>query len=390
MLRAILHFDADAFFASVEQAADRHLRGQPVAVGGLHRGIVASASYEARRYGVYTPMPMARARRLCPKLIVVPPNFSLYEQFSAHIFGMAEELTPVIEKQSVDEGYLDLTGTQGCLGRKPDAVAEKLRRDVKDWLKVTISQGLARNKLLSQIAGKLHKPNGLTIVPPREAEELAFLHPLAVKWLPGVGPVGEKLFHSAGLTCIGQVARMPLGWLTELVGHTARQLRDFACNIDTRPVVSTPPEALSYGHQETFEEDTADAGFVDAMLRRLVDKAFARVRADGKQVRTVTVKIRYTDMDEHQGQMSFPEPTDVEEHAYPLLSQLLKRLWDRRVRLRMVQVKLSNVYSGFSQLDLFGEKERRRQVAVACEAIRARFGPRAMMRGHDWRVLTGP
>jgi DNA polymerase-4 len=388
MLRAILHFDADAFFASVEQAADRHLRGRPVAVGGLHRGIVASASYEARRYGVYTPMPMARARRVCPQLIVVPPKFSLYEQFSTHIFGMAEELTPVIEKQSVDEGYLDLTGTQACLRREPDAVAEKLQRDVKDWLKVTISQGLARNKLLSQIAGKLHKPNGLTVVPPREADELAFLHPLPVKWLPGVGQVGETLFHSAGLSRVGQVARMPLGWLTELAGNTARQLRDFARNIDNRPVVSTPPEALSYGHQETFEEDTVDAAFVDAMLHKLADKAFARVRADGKQIRTVTVRIRYTDMDEHQGQMSLPEPTDVEEHVYPLLSQLLKRLWDRRVRLRMVQVKLSNVYSGFSQLDLFGVKERQRKLAVTCETIRERFGRRALMRGHDWRLET--
>jgi DNA polymerase-4 len=385
-MRTLVHFDADAFFAAVEQAADPHLRGKPVAVGGLHRGIVASASYEARKFGIYTPMPISRAKRLCPKLVVVPVRFELYEQFSGHIFGLAEEITPVIEKQSVDEGYLDLTGTRACLKREPDEVAEKLRRDVKDWLKLTISQGLARTKLLCQIASKLHKPNGLTIVPPRDADELAFLHPLPVKWLPGIGPTASRLFNSAGLTRIGQVAEMPIPWLSELAGSGARTLRDFARNIDDRPVVTTRADSLSYGHQETFAEDTVDADFVRATLCRLVDEAFSRLRADGKQARTVTVKIRYTDMDEHQGQMSLPEPTDVETHAYPLLNRLLDRLWDRRVRLRMVYVRLSNIYEGFSQLDLFGIKERERNLAITCEAIREKFGPRGLMRMHDWEL----
>lgn len=386
--RIVLHLDADAFFASVEQAADPRLRNKPIAVGGLHRGIVASASYEARRYGIFTPMPVARARRLCPKLVVVPPRFELYEQFSTNIFGLAEEITPIIEKQGVDEGYLDITGSRACLRREPDAVAEKLRRDVKDWLKVTISQGLARNKLLSQIGSKLYKPDGLTIIPPDEEHELAFLHPLPVNWLPGIGDVAAKLLQSAGLTLIGQVAKMPLDWLGELLGVAAGQVRDFARNIDDRPVETTRPDAKSYGHQETFAADTTDAAFIDATLRKLADEAFEQVRADGKQIRTVTVKIRYTDMDEHQGQMSLSEPTDVEDHAYPVLSRLLARLWDRRVRLRMVQVKLSNVYSGFSQLDLFGVKERQRRLAVTCEEIRRKHGAKGLMRMHDWKLET--
>lgn len=383
-MRHVVHFDADAFFASVEQAADRSLRGKPVAVGGLHRGIVASASYEARKFGIYTPMPVSRARRLCPNLTVVPVRFDLYEQFSANIFGLADEITPAVEKQGVDEGYLDITGTRACLKREPDEVAEKFRRDVKDWLKVTISQGLARTKLLSQIASKLHKPDLLTIIPPDESHELGFLHPLPVKWLPGIGPTTDQLMASAGLTRIGQVAQMPLGWLAELVGSGARQLRDFARNIDDRPVVTTLPEALSYGHQETFGEDTTDFALIDAKLRQLTDEAMSRVRADGKQIRTVTVKIRYTDMDEHQGQMSLREPTDVEVMVYPLVTQILRRVWDRRVRIRMVQVKLSNVYSGFSQLDLFGVKQRQLDLAAACENIRHRFGDKALMRAHDW------
>jgi DNA polymerase-4 len=385
-MRTIIHFDADAFFASVEQAADKSLRGKPVVVGGLHRGIVASASYEARRFGIYTPMPVSRARRLCPNLIIVPVRFDLYEQFSANIFGLADEITPVVEKQGVDEGYLDLTGTRACLKREPDELAEKFRRDVKDWLKVTISQGLSRTKLLSQIASKLNKPDLLTVIPPDEQRELAFLHPLPVKWLPGIGPTTDKLMASAGLTCIGQVARMPLGWLAELVGSGASQLRDFARNIDERPVETTQPEALSYGHQETFGEDSTDFAMIDAKLRQLADEAMSRARADGKQVRTVTVKIRYTDMDEHQGQMSLREPTDVEMLIYPLVTQILRRIWDRRVRIRMVQVKLSNVYSGFSQLDLFGVKQRQRDLAATCESIRSRFGTKALMRAHDWML----
>lgn len=383
---SILHLDADAFFASVEQAADRHLRGRPVVVGGLHRGIVASASYEARRYGIYTPMPISAARRLCPNVIVVPVRFDLYEQFSANIFGLAEEMTPLVEKQGVDEGYLDMTGTVGCLKREPEQAAEKLRRDVKSWLKVTISQGLARTKLLSQIASKRNKPDGLTVIPPQPEQEIAFLHPLPVQWLPGIGPAAATLLNSAGLTRIGQVADMPMDCLSDLVGSAALQLRDFARNIDNRRVVPTRPEALSYGHQETFQEDTTDVALIDATLRKLADEAFVRLRAGGKQMRTVTVKIRYTDMDEHQGQLSLPEPTDVEAQVYPLLSRLLQRLWDRRVRLRMVQVKLSNIYSGFSQLDLFGVRQKQHDLAVTCQAIRDRFGTRGLMRAHDWML----
>jgi DNA polymerase-4 len=385
-MRILTHFDADAFFASVEQAADRHLRGKPVVVGGLHRGIVASASYEARQYGIYTPMPVTQARRLCPKLIIVPVRFELYEQFSTLIFGMAQELTPLVEKQSVDEGYLDLTGTKACLKREPQELAEKLRRDVKDWLKVTISQGVARTKLLSSIASKVKKPNGLTVIPANAAAELEFLHPLPVKWLPGIGGVTAKVMESAGLTRIEQVAAMPLPFLRELLGEPAGQIRDFARNIDHRRVTPNAPEALSYGHQETFQEDTTDLAIVDATLRRLADHAFERVRGDRKQIRTVTVKLRYTDMDEHQGQLSLPEPTDVETQAYPLITRLLNRLWDRRVRLRMVSVKLSNVYAGFSQLDLFGVKQKQKDLALACQEIRQRFGPRGLMRAHDWEL----
>jgi DNA polymerase-4 len=377
----IMHLDADAFFASVEQAADRHLRNRPVVVGGEHRGIVASASYEARSFGIRTPMPIARARRMCNQLVIVPPRFELYEQFSENIFGMIEELSPLVERQSIDEGYVDLTGLSTVMKKDPETVADTLRHNIQDWLKVTVSQGLARNKLLSQIASKLHKPNGLTRVHPNH--ELAFLHPLSPRWLPGIGEVGAGLLQSAGLARIGQVACMPLGWLRELFGQQARQLRDFARNIDDRAVVPRPTAAQSYGHQHTFPEDTVDMAFVDATLRRLTDQAVIRMRQDGKQARTIAVKLRYTDMAERQGQMTLAEPCDVETLFYPLVTRLRTRLWDRRVRLRMVHITVSRIYSGFSQLDLFGHKQRDRALAVAAQCIRDKFGSRALMRSHS-------
>ncbi len=383
MERAILHLDADAFFASVEQAADRHLRRRPIVVGGEHRGIVASASYEARQFGIYTPMPIARARRLCAQLVIVPPHFELYEQFSNHIFGMTEELTPLVERQGIDEGYADLSGLVR-LRREPSDVAARLRSHVADWLKVTISLGVARNKLLSQIASKLHKPNGLTVIPPRRERELSFLHPLPPRWLPGVGQVGAQLFQSAGIARIAQVAALPLGYLRELWGHQAVQLRDYANNIDDRPVVTEGAAARSYGHQETFHSDTTDRVFIDATLRRLVDRAVIRVRADGVQIRTLSVKLRYTDMAECQGQLSLAEPSDIETDVYPLATRLLDRLWTRRVRLRMVQIKLSNIYRGFRQMDLYGHKQRNHDIATVTHTIREKFGGRALMRSHDW------
>ena len=385
-MRAILHFDADAFFASVEQAVDRRLRGRPIAVGALHRGIVCSASYEARRLGIYTPMPVSQAQRSCPQLIVIPPHFELYEQFSNNIFGLAGEMTPIIEKQGADEGYLDLTGTRGGWDADPLAVTQRFQRTVQDWLKVTISQGLARNKLLSQIASKLYKPNGLTIIPPERSRELEFLHPLPAKWLPGVGAKCEQRLRLAGLNCIGQVASASLDRLAAVVGSLAWQLHDFAWNIDERAVVTTRADALSYGHQETFDEDTTDTAFVYAKLCQLADHAFVRLREDRKQIRTVTVKLRDARMNERQGQLSLDEPTDVETQVYPLLKRLLERLWNGRVRLRMAQVKLSKVYSGFGQLDLFGQKQKQHELAVTCQKVRERFGWQAMMRWHDWQL----
>src|SRR5713101_6482405 len=220
-MRAIVHLDADAFFASVEQAADARLRGKPIAVGGEKRGIIASASYEARKFGIYTPMPTTMARRLCPKLILLPGDFEKYELFSRLMFSYAYDFTPDVEIGSIDEGYFDLSGT-----RKPAlSIAETIRHAIRQSLKLSVSEGIGSNKLISQIASKLQKPAAFQFVPP--GQEAQFLSLLANKWLPGVGPKLAGQFNAAGLARIGQIAHTPVEMLGLLAGRLAPQLRNF-------------------------------------------------------------------------------------------------------------------------------------------------------------------
>src|SRR6185503_11966542 len=238
------HLDADAFFASVEQAADARLRGKPIAVGGETRGIVASASYEARKFGIYTPMPTTMARRLCPKLIMVPGDFEKYELFSRLMFSYVYDFTPDVEIGSIDEGYFDLTGV-----RKPAVhVAETVQHAIRQALKLSVSEGIGANKLVSQIASKLRKPAAFEFVP--AGYEAEFLSPLANKWLPGIGPKVSTQFNAAGLACIGQIAGTPVELLGLLIGSRALQLRNFARGIDERPVIPVRAPAKSYGEQE--------------------------------------------------------------------------------------------------------------------------------------------
>jgi DNA polymerase-4 len=218
--RSILHLDADAFYASVEQAADSRLRGKAMAVGGASRGVIASASYEARARGVRTAMPTSRARRLCPELILVPGDFAKYERFSQLMFSYAYDLTPDVEICSIDEGYFDLSGQ--AKGHPRDSAA-KLSEAIRQSLKITISQGLASTKFASQVASKLKKPNAYLEVAPGQERE--FLAPLPSRWLPGIGTRSEPLYLQAGLARIEQVAALELDDLELLAGSSASSLQ---------------------------------------------------------------------------------------------------------------------------------------------------------------------
>jgi nucleotidyltransferase/DNA polymerase involved in DNA repair len=384
----IVHLDADAFFASVEQAADVRLRGKPVAVGGLKRGVVTSASYEARRLGIYTAMPTAKARKLCPSLITVSGDFERYEKFSRLMFSYAYDHTPVVEVASIDEGYFDLKGNYKRSARE---VAELIRTAIRQSLKISVSEGIARNKLVSAVASKLKKPSCFIEI--RDGREREFLFPLENKWLPGVGPAMAKTLNQAGLVRIGQIAEVSPQQLSLFAGKGARQLWEFARGIDDRLVIPEAPAAKSWSSQETFTEDVTNEDWVLAKLRSITDRLFGKVRAEGKTVRTIEVRLRYNDFDDCRRSESLEEPTDLETDCYSVLSRLLKKAWQRRVSLRLVSVKLSGVYGvifqcGLPLLNAGFDSAQRQRLSPILDRIKGRYGNSAIMRGHDLFLQT--
>jgi DNA-directed DNA polymerase III PolC len=390
MARTIVHLDADAFFASVEQAADTRLRGKPVAVGGTSRGIIASASYEARKFGVYTPMPTALARKLCPKLIVLPGHYDLYEEFSNGMFAYAYDFTPEVERTSIDEGYFELTANR----KKPAVeIARIISQAIRQSLKITVSEGVASNKLISQIASKLHKPAALESVP--EGQEKQFIQPLPNRWLPGIGPKASARLNAAGLAQIRHVAATPVEMLELVLGRQAMLLRQFAHGIDERPLVPAREPQKTFSQQETFAADLTDEEYVAATLRRMADELFAKVRAEQRTIRTLTVTVRYNDRAEDQVSESLLEPTDLETEVYARLQALLKKAWKRRVSLRLVSLKLSNLYDGRFRSDLpltvpLQRLEAQSRLAVVVDQLRQLHGRKIILRGHDFRLLHPP
>ena len=390
MSRTIVHLDADAFFASVEQAADTRLRGKPVAVGGESRGIIASASYEARKFGIYTPMPTAQARRLCPKLIVLPGHYDLYEEFSNGMFAFAYDFTPDVERTSIDEGYFDLTANRKKSGIE---IALTISKAIRQSLKITVSEGVASNKLISQIASKLNKPAAFESVP--GGQEKQFIQPLPNRWLPGIGPKTSARLNAAGLAKIRHVAATPVEMLELVLGRQAITIRQFAHGIDERPLVPAREPQKSYSHQETFASDLTDEEYIAATLRRMADDLFAKVRAEQRTIRTMTVTVRYNDRAEDHVSESLLEPTDLETEVYDRLQAMMKKAWKRRVSLRLVSLKLSNLYDGRFRSDLpltvpmqrLGAQSR---LAAVVDELRSSHGRSIILRGHDFRLLSPP
>jgi DNA polymerase-3 subunit alpha len=387
--KSIVHLDADAFFASVEQASDVRLRGKPIAVGGEKRGIIASASYEARKFGVYTPMPTVKARKLCPTLIVLPGDYDRYEHFSKWMFSYAYDFTPDVEQTSIDEGYFDLSGSR----KAPAEIARIIRKAIGQSLKISVSEGIGVNKLVSQIASKFNKPAAFAEVPP--GRETFFLHPLPNKWLPGIGPKTAVRLNAAGLARIGQIAATPLDMLHLLMGKAAATLRDQANGIDNRPLIPAREPQKTFSQQETFGRDLIDEEYLEATLRRMADNLFAKVREEGRSIRTLTVKVRYNDMDEDQVSESLMEPTDLETDTYTRLHVMLKAAWKRRVSVRLVSLKLSNVYHGRFRHELALDAPAQRQdarerLALVIDGLRQAQGHSVILRGHDFRLREAP
>lgn len=382
-LPTIVHLDADAFFVSCELARRPELRGKKCAVGGRERGIISSASYEARACGVYTPMPSQRALRVCPDLILLPHTAGLYGRVSREMFDRCESLTPLVQRNSIDEGYLDL-GPCGCsTGREIEIRVRGLQARLWNELQIPVSFGLASNKLVAQIASKLRKPQGFVVVAP--GTEAEFLAPLPIGKLPGVGAKTEaELTGRHGLRWIGDVLTRSDAELEAIFGRGWREMQRAARGEDDRPVETESDDAKSYSQQETFGRDLADAAEVERTLKGMVDDLLAKVRRDGKRVRTMTLKVRYPDFSQESHGQSLATATDLEAPFYPLVAPLLRAAWRKRRPLRLVSVRFSNVEEGGGQLEMFAENdEKRRRLAQVLDRInRAGHGP-VVRHGHQ-------
>ncbi|HSY53677.1 MAG TPA: DNA polymerase IV, partial [Opitutaceae bacterium] len=343
-LPTIVHLDADAFFVACEQALEPSLRGKKCAVGGRERGIISSASYEARACGVYTPMPTARALKVCPDLIMIPHTPGLYGRVSQRMFDLCETLTPVVQRNSIDEGYLDLTPCGFKTQAAVEAAVHALQQRIWDELQITASFGLAASKLVAQIASKLRKPRGFVMVPP--GEEKDFLSPLSIGRLPGIGTKTEAALAKHGLNFVHELFLRSESELSAILGRDWRNLLLLARGIDERPVETEEAEAKSYSQQETFAADVGDFAEIERVAKRMLDELMRKVRADGKRVRTMTVKIRYPNFAQEAHGHSLAVASDLEAPFYPLVNPLLRAAWKKRRPLRLVSVRLSGVEDG--------------------------------------------
>jgi len=386
-LPTIVHLDADAFFVSCELARRPELRGKRCAVGGgPQRGIIASASYEARAVGVYTPMPTARALRVCPDLILLTHHGEHYARTSQAMFDLCETLTPFVQRNSIDEGYLDL-GPCGCGSvEEVDARVRGLVARIWEELQIPVSIGIGTSLLVSQIASKLQKPRGFVTVP--VGAEAAFLAPLPVEQLPGIGKKTAVVVKARGLRTIGDILRKTDNELAAVFGRDWRQVAAWARGIDTRRVETAQAEAKSYSQQETFRVDRGFGEFeeIERVLKRMLDELLVKLRADRKRARTLTVKVRYPDFTNCSHAQSLPDPSDIESPFYPLLGQLLRAAWTRRSQpLRLVSVRLSGLTEGPAQLDLFTHEAetKRRNLAAVVDKLNATSRKTLVRHGHD-------
>jgi len=379
---SILHADLDAFFASVEQRDDPRLRGRPVIVGG---GVVLAASYEAKAYGVQTAMGGARARRLCPHAVVVPPRMSAYSDASKAVFEVFEDVAPVVEGLSIDEAFLDVSGMERSVG-SPVEIAERLRREVRARVGLPITVGVARTKFLAKVASAVAKPDGLLAVPPDE--ELAFLHPLPVERLWGVGPVMARKLRERGITTVRQVAFLPESILVSMLGQASgRHLHALAHNLDPRPV-RRRRRRRSIGSQRARGRAPWSPASVDADLVTLVDRVARRMRKAGRAGRTVVLRLRFDDYSRATRSFTLTDPTASTERilatARTLFAAALPTIEQRG--LTLVGIAVANLDDADAlQLVLPLDGRDTGALDAVIDLVRERFGTEAITRA----VLLG-
>lgn len=376
--RRILHVDMDSFFVSVELLTRQDLRGKPVAVAhDGARSVIASASYEARRYGVRSAMPVAQAKRRCPALILLEPNFHKYKASSRQVMAIFHSFTPLVEPLSIDEAFLDVTGAGRLFGSAPE-IAAQLRERIRQETGLPASVGIATTKFVAKLASQRAKPDGMLEI--TAANTIPFLHSLSVREMWGVGEATAKTLESRAIRTVAQLAAEPLPNLVRLLGQpSATRLHELANGIDRREVQVTRQEK-GIGHEETFPQDIADRETLRRELLRLSGKAAARVRAGGMVARTVTLKLRWADFRTVTRSRTLPHATTSTTQLGEVATELFAEAWDG-APIRLLGVRLSGLQEGEQLLQpLWEETADWQEVDATVDAVRARFGEAGLTR----------
>jgi DNA polymerase-4 len=389
----LLHVDMDAFYASVMTRDRPDLQDVPVYVGGGHRGVVLAANYHARAYGVHSAMPSTRARRACPHAVILQPDYDLFTSVSSSVMEMFRQVTPLVETLSLDEAFLDVSGSTRRLG-SPQSIGEHLRARVYDEQGITCSVGVASTVGTAKLASRRAKPDGLLVVPPDEVT--SFLHPLAVEELWGVGEKTAEHLHRLGLMTVGDVAHTPLQILHRALGQAmGTQLHQLAWGVDNRVVtarrggfIGAEPEK-SMGHDETFGRDTDDPEVIRRELLRLSSKVAVRMRSAQVVGRTVTLRVRFADFTTITRSRTRAESTDVTQEIYQTAVDLFEALGLQRARIRLVGVRVEGLApraTAYRQLMLGGRERGWSEADRAVDRALLRFGgsavqPAALLEG---------
>lgn len=378
--RSIIHLDMDAFYPAVEVRDHPELKGKPVIVGGgRERGVVSSASYEARKFGVHSAQPMATAMRLCPNGVFLPVRMPRYKDVSRQVFEIFRRFTPLVEPLSIDEAFLDVTGVERLAGQ-PQEIALKIKQQVFEETGLTVSAGVAPSKFVAKIASDMDKPDGLTVVPSERVSE--FLDPLPINKMWGVGKATQQVLARLGVQTFHDLRQMPIQLLEQSLGKHGAAMHCLAMGIDPREVVPEH-EAKSIGHEATFDKDILDPDQAKQEILSLAGRVARRMRRAGVRGQTVSLKVKYADFTQITRSMTLPEPVDDSGEIYALARRLLGKTEVGKRPVRLIGVSLTQLSSPEkeTQLRLFGQDSeylKKKGLAIALDSICDKFGEKSI------------
>lgn len=381
--RSILHVDMDQFFAAIAVLDDPSLKGKPVLVGGGGpRGVLSTASYEARKFGCRSAMPTAMALRLCPDAVLVKVPGERIREMSAKLFDLLDQVSPLVQPLSCDEAFIDATGSLRLLGQ-PEAIARHIKQRVRDELRLTASVGVAPNKFLAKLASDLEKPDGLTVIPPEAAKIQAILDPLPIGRMWGVGPATEAKLNRRGVRTFADLRRLTEDQLQHDTGEDASRLYRLSRGIDDRPVIPSR-EAKSIGQEQTFHQDIRDPDHIRAIMLTQAEDVARRLRHEQLLARGITVKIRYGNFETITRSATLDRPTDLTDEIYRPAIALFDH-WAKRAfqPVRLIGVTAGPLTHEDPQPQLFADptREKKKQVEQTLDLIKTKFGKRAVHRG---------